>query len=119
MSCEQRLPIAFDIFQSVVSGDDTQESVRIVIDDTETDLVSVTIHAKLDIGSSAVDFSKSSTNNEIVINGASAGNWDFTIPNMTVPLAAGAYQVHLSTLDSLGARLTYFYQENWRITASI
>jgi hypothetical protein len=55
-----------------------------------------------------------SANGDVVINVATAGNWDFTIGSLRAPLTAGIYSVEVDAFDSTNIEAT-FTRGTWEI----
>lgn len=112
------LPIWFEIFPKIVTGQPLPEIQRLTIDGQETILTRVFINFKSDPSSLYPNFTLDSDNGDITITESEPETWGFTINSFTVDLPADSYFYQLWTEDSTSAKRCWITEE-WTISTSI
>jgi hypothetical protein len=104
MTCpETYLPVTFDMFPAITSGDMYPTGLELREDGEDQTLASVSLVFKRDPSQTTPDLTLSSSNGGITIDSSVANNWIYTIPAFVVSLSAADYFFQLRTTDGMGA----------------
>lgn len=108
MSCcqESYLPVNFDVFLPIVTGDTYPEGIRFTEDGIDQVLTAVEIEFKSNPAMQIGEFTLSTGNGGITMDSTAANNWDVSVPAFLVSLSAGDYFYQIKFTYGTGKVIT-------------